>query len=384
MFFSKRKKKSSSKNAFEDRIRSIELSEPKKNEYYVVDLCEQMVDASREYENAKKEYDLVTNYLSDIQAIEDYPQEERQELNDVAKKIFHLNRERKEFLNTENKISDSQYIQMQEVEKEMPAALKRFQQNEEYFELVKKDLRYIEGEKTEWEITKNECIREQRQLRQISIMVLVLFALAMILMALVSALIEVDTQLIMVVLTFLAAVMATYVIVKYQDCGREIRKSDACKNRAVVIENRLKLKYVNTKNAVDYACERFHVKTSRELAYIYEEYLEAVRQRQKFRNNNEQLEFYNKELIYLMEKQMLYDAKIWLNYTNAIIDPREMVELKHELITRRQKLRAQMEYNINVIDKTKEEVVRSKKRLDEPIPQVDQILNKMEQLKLGS
>ena len=78
---------------------------------------------------------------------------------------------------------------------------------------------------------------------------------------------------------------------------------------------------------------------------------------------------------------MLYDAKVWLNYTNAIIDPREMVELKHELITRRQKLRARIEYNTNVMDNTKTELLKSKKRLEEPSAQIDQIINKIEQLK---
>lgn len=381
MIFSNiRKKKSVEVDEFEERIRSIELSEPKKNEYYVVDLCEQMIDASKEYESAKNEYDLVTNYLSDIQTIEDLQEEERNELNETAKKVFQLNRERNEFLHTENKISDAQFIQMQEVEDEMPAALKRFQKNEEYLEAVKKDLRYIEGEKTEWDIVRQECVREQRQLRQISIMMLILFVLALILLVLVATIVEIDTQLIMVVLAFLAVAMGAYVIIKYQDCSREIRKSDNCKNRAIVLENRMKLKYVNTKNAVDYACERFHVKNSYELTYIYEEYLEAVRQRARFRSNNDQLEYYNKELIYILEKQMLYDAKVWLNYTHAIIDPREMVELKHELITRRQKLRGRIEYNANVMDKMKTELLKGKERLEEPSEQIDQIIYKIEQL----
>ena len=380
-FFRKKKKSGEVNDGFEERIRSIELTEPKKNEYYLVNLCEQMIDASKEYESAKKEYDLVTNYLSDIQMIEDFPEDERKELNEIAGRIYNLTRERNEFLQTENKISDAQFLQMQEVEEEMPAALNRFKKNEDYLEVVKKDLRYVEGEKTEWEIVRQECVREQRQLRQISVMMLVLFVLALILLVLVANIVEIDTQLVMVILSFLAVAMGAYVMIKYQDCSREIKKSDNCKNRAIVLENRLKLKYVNTKNAVDYACERFHVKNAYELSYIYEEYLEAVKQREKFRTNNDQLEYYNNELIYTLEKQMLYDAKVWLNYTNAIIDSREMVELKHELITRRQKLRTRIEYNTNVMDNTKKELLKSKKRLDEPSAQIDQIINKIEQLK---
>lgn len=381
MFFSKkRKKKSEEVDKFEERIRSIELSEPQKNEYYVVELCEELIEASKEYESAKQEYDLVTNYLSDIQTIEDFQEEERQELTEIAEKIFNLNRERVEYLNTENKISDAQFIQMQEVEEEIPAALNRFQKNETYLERVKKDLNYLEGEKTEWNIVKQECVREQKQLRKISVLMFVLYLMAMILLVLVAKIVEIDTELLMVILGFFAVAIAGYTIIKYQDCVREIKKSDQCRNRAIVLENRMKLKYVNTKNAVDYACERFHVKSSQELAYIYECYLEAVRQKAKFRVNNDQLEHYNNELVYFLEKQMLYDAKVWLNYTNAIIDPREMVELKHELITRRQKLRTRIEYNANVMDKTKEEIIRNKKRLEHPSVKIDNILFKVEQM----
>ena len=169
-------------------------------------------------------------------------------------------------------------------------------------------------------------------------------------------------------------------MIRYQDCAREIKKSDNRRNRAIILENRVKLKYVNTKNAVDYACERFHVKNSYELTYIYEQYLEAVKQRERFRTNNDQLEYYNKELLYMLQKQMLYDAKVWLNYVSAIIDPREMVELKHELITRRQKLRARIEYNSNVKKNKKKELLKSKERSEEPAAQIDQIISKIDQL----
>ena len=38
--------------------------------------------------------------------------------------------------------------------------------------------------------------------------------------------------------------------------------------------------------------------------------------------------------------------RVWLTHANALVDSREMVELKHELLTRRQKLRARMEYSV--------------------------------------
>ena len=47
----------------------------------------------------------------------------------------------------------------------------------------------------------------------------------------------------------------------------------------------------------------------------------------------------------LLRRYHLHDPLIWLHQVDALLDPREMVEVRHALITRRQKLRKQIDFN---------------------------------------
>ncbi len=57
-------------------------------------------------------------------------------------------------MKTENKISDSQFAQMQELEDDLPGIIRRLKDNEEYLDTVNRDLRNLGAEKAELEIEK--------------------------------------------------------------------------------------------------------------------------------------------------------------------------------------------------------------------------------------
>ena len=79
-------------------------------------------------------------------------------------------------MKTENKISDSQFAQMQELEDDLPGIIRRLKDNEEYLDTVNRDLRNLGAEKAELEIEKEECQSEQKHLKVIAILLIVLFA----------------------------------------------------------------------------------------------------------------------------------------------------------------------------------------------------------------
>ena len=168
-----------------------------------------------------------------------------------------------------------------------------------------------------------------------------------------------------------------------QECTTDIKQSELNINHAIALENRVKIRYVNTKNAIDYTCDRFRVKDSRELTYNYEQYIEVCREKERLKQTNEELEYFNNRLVRILRGLNLYDAKVWLNYANAVIDPREMVELKHELFSRRQSLRNHIEYNLNAISEMKIEVDKYVEKMGEKSKQVRAILEKVEELNKG-
>ena len=75
-----------------------------------------------------------------------------------------------------------------------------------------------------------------------------------------------------------------------------------------------------------------------------------------FEKNSDDLEYFSARLIRELKKYRLYDAKVWVPQALALVDHKEMVEITHNLVTRRQKLRNRMEYSMNVIKTQREDV----------------------------
>jgi hypothetical protein len=71
---------------------------------------------------------------------------------------------------------------------------------------------------------------------------------------------------------------------------------------------------------------------------------------------------------------------VWISQAQAIVDPKEMVEIKHEMIGRRQKLRAQIEYNMQIIMEQKEEAEKLVDKVGSVRPQVEEILRAIDKL----
>ena len=364
----------------EQESRYVALEDAGDSKLQVVDLCEQLIETAKDYEDAREEYELVTSYLNDIQIIEELPEDSKSEIISVATNVAKLNKARDEFLQTKQKLSDAQFAQMQELENEIPNKINRLKENEADLEKVNKDLNYLEGEKMRWKIDKEDCIQQQKQLRNIAVILLVFFTFSAVLLLLTSLMTDINTQLMMIIIAFVAVLIGTYVFLKYQECNHEKRQSELNWNHAVTLENRVKIRYVNIKNAVDYTCEKFHVRNARELNENYEQYFEMVREREKFKRTNSDLDRYNNSLVNLLSTHNLYDSRVWINYSNALINSKDMVELKHDLLTRRQKLRNRMEYSVDRMTEFRRDILLHKNELGDEVEKVNSILKKIAQI----
>lgn len=357
-----------------------ELAMAAKRKHTAMQRSEELIDALRALEDEKAEYQLVTAYLHDIQKLEEMSAAQKEPITEAARQIAKLDTARNQFLNREHTLTDFQYAQFQEEEKEMPGIIRRFQSNETYLEAIRKDLKLLEGEKMEWEIVREDHEAKQHTLRKMSVGILILAAGFVTLFLLLYFLMEVDTQLYMLIVAFCAVLFAAYAILKYQDCNREIQKSERNRNQAVSLENHVKIKYVNIKNAVDYTCTKYQVTNSKELLYRYEQYQDMVQEKQRFRQTSDDLVYYSNRLVELMENMNMYDPRIWLHYIGALMESKEMVELKHSMLTRRQQIRTQIDNQTETVNQLKEEIAGYIYESGADMKQVEQILKQIDSL----
>ena len=125
--------------------------------------------------------------------------------------------------------------------------------------------------------------------------------------------------------------------------AKQMRQATRNENQAINLLNVVCMKYANVTKAVEYTKDKYGVHNSTELNYTWEQYVTAVKEKEKFLRNNDDLEYFNGRLIRLLQRIDLYDRKIWLDQTKALIDEDEMVEIKHNLVKRRQKIRGHIE-----------------------------------------
>lgn len=358
------------------------IEDPISIKKHVVNICEQMIDISREIDDVRQEYDQVTAYLNDIQIVEGLQGEQRKQLEEVATHITKLIKARNDYLNAEHKISDETFNQMEEMEAEIPNVIRRLKVNEADLETVKHDLNYLAAEKVEWSVIRQEREEEIALLRKHSMTLLFGFGGVAIMTAILSMMMEWGMLPVFIV-ALIATLAAAYVVLRMQECKKDIKQSDVNQNYIISLENRIKIKYVNAKNAVDYTCNRYHVKNSKELTFNYEQYIDICKERERFKQTNEELEYYKTRLVRILRGINLYDAKIWLNYANAIVDNHEMVELKHEYFTRRQFLRSQINYNLAAIADLRVDVDLYVDKLGEKAVQVRAIVEKVDEINKG-
>lgn len=385
MFFGKwRKKEKSFEKKFGDLGAAVlserDYKDSTKIEQYVVERLEQMIEITQEVEEEKAEYRMVTSYLGDIQMMEEMPEEERAKIGEVALNVVQLNAARTEFLNSAKKLSDAQFTLLESEEQNVPDAIKRLEDNERYRDTIERDMKYLEREKSEW-VLRKEYLTEQRvKLRNLLYIWVGLAVTAAVVMGIVQLMTEIDMYYGWMGLVFAAAVAIALTYWKIQDDGAEIAVAERSRNRAVVLLNKVKIKYVNIANAVDYACERYHVTSAKELNQQWEYYLEAVKEREKYQRTNEDLEYFNGRLVRLLRQYQFFDAQVWVKQALALVDPKEMVEVKHGLIARRQKLRARIEANMEAVRGQRAEAEQLLGKVGSMRPQVEQILQTIDRL----
>lgn len=361
MFFFKRKKKEKTLEKKFDEINREVLSErdkkdPTKVEKFVIERLEQVLEAQREVEEQKAEYKIITSYLNDIHTIEELPEEEHDKISDMAQNIVSLTQSRNEFIHAEKKISDAQYIQMQQEEDNIPNAIKRLKKNEELLDKIKKDMKYLDREKEEWFFYKDSLKHQRKSLQNILYVIVGIIMSVAVLFLLMQFVFKLPMKMAWWIFIFLCVLVISYIYIKMLNSESEYKRAENNANRAIVLQNKVKIRYVNVANAVDYAHEKYHVLSAGELNRIWEAYLEAIKEREKFEKNSDDLEYFSARLIRELKKYRLYDAKVWVPQALALVDHKEMVEITHNLVTRRQKLRNRMEYSMNVIKTQREDV----------------------------
>lgn len=335
---------------------SFNLNDPEQRIAYMARKKEQIQEAESECENIKFEYGEVTSHLKDIQLIDMAPSEDKEVLTDIAEGIFELSKERDRLQGKKYKMSDAQRRAVETHEESAAADVAKLLEQEVYFVKIKNDLRQLSAEKNALKREKKEIVVKQQTLHTLTKCLTAILIALFILTVCVWQIFEIDITVPFLSMAGFAIIMAGIIVWESRRNHYHMALADKKCSRAVALSNKVKIKYVNTIQLIEYMCAKYHVRNGKELQFLYEQYLMWKSEWEKQQESTRLLGEYNQILLTELGKLGVKDRELWFYQAQALIDPREMVEIRHELNVRRQKLRERLDYNIDVLEKCKSEL----------------------------
>lgn len=335
----------------------VDFSNDDQRKLYIQNCLEQMAEASREINLLTGEYSLVTSYLTDMEEIEALPDEERSEIDRIARKLSTLEREINGYREKKDRMSDSEYNRIRSQENEIEDGIRKLKENENYALLIKKDLRRLDSERHAYAYRKSELITMMANFRGMAVIFITALVMCVLLLLALQFVFEMNTSIGYFLSIGAAAIALTVLSVKFMDADRELKRVENTINKLIQLQNKVKIRYVNNTQLLEYRYMKYNTDSAANLEKLWNLYQEEKEERKQYAEAEAKTEYYQDQLVTLLANYRVKDPDRWTHQTAALLDKREMVEIRHDLILRRQSLRKQLDYNNGVADTARKEIM---------------------------
>ncbi|MCR5768870.1 MAG: hypothetical protein K6G45_10320 [Lachnospiraceae bacterium] len=328
------------------------------------EIADQMKFLRTRQDQTKYEFEEVSKYLRDVKLIESMSESDRALVTDAARMIKGLDNERIGYQNGKSMVTREQYRNMEMYEKEIPRKLKELEKQEDYLGLIRDDMRNLEGEKGSITFEKESASEKRGFLVKLTygviFMILAVFIILIVLMDRTGK----DFTIPFFLTGLAGAAYAFYFVHEHRRLGTLIKKNDHMLNRANVLLNKVKIKYVNTTNTLDYSYEKYGINSSTEMRHIWEKYTYEKEEEKRYRKNSQLLAGYEDNLEKLLKEFGFSKCDSWISQPDLLIDRGELADFKDAVATRRNKLKAQIDFNIRQQDTTMNEIEALKNKYE--------------------
>lgn len=312
---------------------------------YIDSNCQRMVTVQQQNKGLRREYEKVTGYLKDIELIEGMDSDRKKELVSVAEEIVELERRQKKINKQSQKISDANYKTMQQYEDIMNKELVSMKKREKFQLDIKSDMRRLEGEKAGLLYEKKERYARHAYFKTISIGLSVMIISLFIFLLIIAMFSKADMTIPFIIIIAVSGLLILYMFMGVRNNRYGMALVNRKLNKAINLMNSVKIKYINNTALLDYMYGKYGVKSADELEYVWGHYLRIKAEEEKNEADRERIDELEKELKARLNSEGIHDTNVWSSQVVAIIESREMVEVRHKLNVRRGKLREQIAYN---------------------------------------
>ena len=329
--------------------KDLDMDDPVQRREYINSCLQQMEEAARELDALELEYNDVTSHLRDMEEIDALPPEQRAEINNCAAKILESQEQQDKFNKRKNRMSAAEYEHIERLAGEAVTASKKLSEAESYQKKIRNDLKRLDGEHEAYLFREEELEKTIENSKMLIIVIGVALVLVIIALLVLQFGLKLNVIYGYMVAVLLAAVSVTLLYVQSTNAVLELKGVKKSISRLIMLQNQVKIRYVNNTNLIDYLCIKYGVNNAKELTSMYENYLEEKKERALVEDARKLLDATQKDLVYMLRHYRVKDPDIWLHQTEALLNHNEEVEIRHALNVQRQKLRKRMEYNRDIV-----------------------------------
>ena len=363
---------------------NIDLRDEAQRQEYVQACCDLIVSADKEIENQKKEYQQINDCLADIQEILNLPEDVRSSIGILCDEANRLSKQRKQSLATgKNRLPEKKYLRFSQYREEMPKTLRKLEEEERYFAEIKSDLQKLEGERAVITFQKKSLTKQRANLRGLSYILVIAVLLVFLILFAVHIVFERDIYAGYLLAVAVIAIAAGCTFFYLQKNHRDKTKATRQMNRLITLLNKVKIKYVNSKNTIDYIYEKFEVNSSHELRFEWEEYQQMKRDQEAFSRYGRELAEMEEDLAEMLGVYPIRKIDLWVRRCDILIDEEKMKQEREVLEKQRKQLQESMAYNADTRQGAKElleEMVRQYPEYAQEVLELVERAERMERL----
>lgn len=341
-------------NTFE--LEQVNPDNKEERERYVKDCLEQMATAQKDLVSLTEEYNAVTSQLKDMDELEALPEDDAEEVMDAASIILNLEQTRAAYKDRRGLLKDSEYAKMESQEEEVEEGIQKIREAERYRKLVQQDLSRLDGERHAYRYRRNEMAAMKVNLKGIATICMTAMGICLVMLMILQVGFDLETWAGYFIAVAATAIALTVIYVKYTDADRELDKVEKADNKLILLQNTVKIRYVNNVNLLDYLYMKYGVENGTQLEKLWRVYLKEKEERRQYAETEEKLEAQRKQLIRTLLQCRVKDPERWVRTCSAIVNPEVRKELRESLLQRRQSLRKQMDYNQQIAQQASENI----------------------------
>ena len=329
--------------------RDFEMDDPVQRREYVNSCLQQMQEAAAALDELEYEYNDVTSHLRDMEEIDALPKQQRDEINICAKKILESQAQQEKFNKRKSRMTDAEYERMERLQKSAGKGIKKLREAEEYQKKIKNDLKRLDSEHEAYIYQEDDILTTMENSRKLMIAIGIALVSILIFLMILQYGLKLNVTYGYMVIILLTAIGTTVLYFQNINAQGELKGVRKSISRLIMLQNQVKIRYVNNTNLIDYLCLKYGVTTSKELDDMLNRYNQEKSERAKIEDAKRSLDTSQQDLVYMLRHYRIRDPEIWLHQVEALVNHNEEVEIRHALNVRRQNLRKRMEYNRDVV-----------------------------------